>query len=119
MNEEIQKAETVTANSMLPVAPLPHDDSLESSAVGPQDSKNPRWDNCSPPEVQARQASPLLSTVQQAAQRLNLAPITIRRLIQRKKLRRQPDVRKILISDAELVRFASRTAGLQRGGVLA
>jgi excisionase family DNA binding protein len=52
--------------------------------------------------------SPLAWNIGQVAARLNLATITIRRLLARGKLRRIDGTRKVLIAEAELQRFVTQ-----------
>jgi excisionase family DNA binding protein len=54
-------------------------------------------------------ASPgkLLFDVNEAAQRLSISVVSVRKLIRARRIRRIPDFRKILISDAELRKFAA------------
>ncbi len=52
--------------------------------------------------------APLAWNIQQVAARLNLATITIRRLLTRGKLRRVDGTRKVLIAEAELLRFVTQ-----------
>ena len=51
-------------------------------------------------------APKLLFDVREAAARLSMSVQTIRKLIRQNRLKRVPGIRKILISDAELMRFA-------------
>jgi excisionase family DNA binding protein len=53
-------------------------------------------------------APKLLFDVREAAARLSVSVVSIRKLIRQNRLRRVPDFRKILISDAELQKFASQ-----------
>ena len=53
-------------------------------------------------------ATKLLYDVKEAAARLSISVVSIRKLIRQNRLRRVPDFRKILISDAELQKFASQ-----------
>jgi hypothetical protein len=53
------------------------------------------------------QSEKLLYDIREASARLSIAPITIRRLIARGHLHRQPNVRKLLFSGQELERFAT------------
>jgi hypothetical protein len=50
---------------------------------------------------------PLLYDIRAAAARLSMSVVSIRKLIRQRRLRRIPDFRKILISGAELRRFAA------------
>ena len=52
--------------------------------------------------------APLAWNIGQVAARLNLATITIRRLIARGKLKRVDGTRKVLIAEAELQRFVTQ-----------
>jgi hypothetical protein len=52
-------------------------------------------------------ATPLLHDIRSASARLSMSPVSIRKLIRQRRLRRVPDFRKILISEAELQRFAT------------
>jgi excisionase family DNA binding protein len=49
----------------------------------------------------------LLFNVNEAAARLSVSVVSIRKLIRQNRLRRVPNFRKILISDAELHKFAA------------
>jgi excisionase family DNA binding protein len=55
----------------------------------------------------ANGAPKLLFDVREAALRLSVSVVSIRKLIRQNRLRRVPDFRKILISEAELQRFAT------------
>ena len=57
----------------------------------------------------ANNVSKLLYDVREAAARLSVSVVSIRKLIRQNRLKRVPDFRKILISDAELQRFAGNT----------
>ena len=52
-------------------------------------------------------ATPLLHNIRSAAARLSISPVSVRKLIRQKRLRRVPDFRKILIAETELQRFAA------------
>jgi hypothetical protein len=80
------------------------------AAIGNEDKKQP--DDAS--EVQAERLRPtpkseerLLCDVNQAAELLSVSPVSIRRLIQRNRLSRIPNFRKVLISYDELRKFAA------------
>jgi excisionase family DNA binding protein len=49
----------------------------------------------------------LLFDVQDAAARLSVSVVSIRKLVRQGRLRRVPDFRKVLISESELQRFAA------------
>ncbi|MFZ0827866.1 MAG: helix-turn-helix domain-containing protein [Verrucomicrobiia bacterium] len=51
--------------------------------------------------------TPLLHDIRGAAARLSMSPVSIRKLIRQNRLKRVADFRKILISEAELQRFAT------------
>lgn len=53
------------------------------------------------------QSDKLLYDIKESSARLSIAPITVRRLLARGHIHRQPNVRKVLISGAELERFAT------------
>lgn len=53
------------------------------------------------------QPSPLLFDIHTTAQRLCMSPVSVRKLIRQRRLKRLGDFRKILISENELQRFAS------------
>lgn len=55
----------------------------------------------------AAKPAPLCWTIDQAAERLNLATITVRRLILRGKLRKIEGIRKVLVPEASLREFAA------------
>jgi excisionase family DNA binding protein len=59
-------------------------------------------------ETGSASPAPLAWTIKQVAARLNLATITIRRLLARGKLRRVDGTRKVLIAEAELQRFVTQ-----------
>ncbi len=50
---------------------------------------------------------PLLLDINAAAQRLSLAPVTIRKLIRQQRLARVPNIRKLLIPEISLRQFAA------------
>jgi hypothetical protein len=52
-------------------------------------------------------ATPLLHDIRGASVRLSMSPVSIRKLIRKNRLKRVGDFRKILISEAELQRFAT------------
>lgn len=52
-------------------------------------------------------ATPLLHDIRAAAARLSMSPVSIRKLVRQKRLRRVPDFRKILIPETELQHFAA------------
>jgi excisionase family DNA binding protein len=55
----------------------------------------------------ANGATKLLFDVREAAARLSVSVVSIRKLIRQRRLKRVADFRKILISEAELQRFAT------------
>jgi hypothetical protein len=57
-------------------------------------------------EVNA-QPQPLVWDVRGAARRLSISPVTIRKLVRQGRLARLPNIRKLLIPESELQRFAS------------
>ena len=57
----------------------------------------------------ANVAPKLLFDVRESAARLSVSVVSIRKLIRQNRLKRVPDFRKILISEAELQRFAAMT----------
>ena len=59
------------------------------------------------PKSAANGAARLLFDVREAAARLSVSVVSIRKLIRQNRIRRVPDFRKILISENELQRFAS------------
>jgi hypothetical protein len=59
-------------------------------------------------EITGQPETKLLRNLSEAASQLNLAPITVRRLVARKLLHRQPHVRKLMFTPAELQRFANQ-----------
>ncbi|HEY5504109.1 MAG TPA: hypothetical protein VIK28_03055 [Sedimentisphaerales bacterium] len=52
--------------------------------------------------------TPLLFDIHATAQRLCMAPVSVRKLIRQGRLKRLGDFRKILISENELQRFAAQ-----------
>lgn len=52
--------------------------------------------------------APLLFDIHATAQRLCMAPVSVRKLIRQGRLKRLGDFRKILISEIELQRFAAQ-----------
>ena len=53
------------------------------------------------------QVEPLLLDIHNAAKRLSLAPVTVRKLIRQQRLARIPNIRKVLIPEHSLVKFAN------------
>jgi predicted site-specific integrase-resolvase len=53
------------------------------------------------------QTQPLLLDIYAAAQRLSVAPVTIRKLVRQGRLSRVPNIRKLLIPDASAQKFAA------------
>ena len=51
--------------------------------------------------------TPLLYDIHATAQRLCMSPVSVRKLIRQRRLKRLGDFRKILISENELQRFAA------------
>ena len=52
-------------------------------------------------------ATPLLHDIRGVAARLSMSPVSVRKLVRQNRLKRVSDFRKILISEAELQRFAA------------
>jgi hypothetical protein len=50
---------------------------------------------------------PLLLDIYAAAQRLSVAPVTVRKLIRQRRLARVPNIRKLLIPESSLRQFAA------------
>jgi hypothetical protein len=59
------------------------------------------------PEMNEPQPQPLLLDIYAAAQRLSVAPVTIRKLVRQQRLARVPGIRKLLIPEASCRRFAA------------
>ena len=59
------------------------------------------------PETQTNQPPPLLWDIYAAAQLLSVSPVTIRKLVRQQRLARVPNIRKVLIPDSSLQRFAN------------
>ena len=57
-------------------------------------------------EIEHEAPAPLCWTLAQAAARLNVSKITVRRLLARGLIKRISGVRRVLISEAELLRFS-------------
>jgi hypothetical protein len=53
------------------------------------------------------QPQKLCWNIYDSAQRLSLAPVTIRKLVRQQRLARVPGIRKLLISECSLQRFAA------------
>jgi hypothetical protein len=53
------------------------------------------------------QSQPLLLDIYAAAQRLSVAPVTIRKLVRQQRLARVPNIRKLLIPENSLRQFAA------------
>lgn len=51
--------------------------------------------------------TPLLFDIRAAAQRLSMSVVSVRKLIRARRLSRLPNFRKILVSEAELQKFAA------------
>ena len=51
--------------------------------------------------------TPLLLDIRAAAERLSVAPVTIRKLVRQQRLTRVPGVRKLLIPENSLQKFAA------------
>jgi len=65
--------------------------------------------NHGPPRVASQDANPAAFKLKQACQYLGgISPVTVRRLIDRGLIKRNPALRHIVISKAELDRFLSR-----------
>jgi hypothetical protein len=58
-------------------------------------------------ETETDQPPPLLWDIHAAAKRLSVSVVTVRKLIRQQRLARVPNVRKILIPDVSLRRFAN------------
>jgi|GEM_PF-2151776 len=58
-------------------------------------------------ETETNQPPPLLWDIHAAAKRLSVSPPTIRKLVRQQRLARVPNIRKLLIPDCSLQRFAS------------
>jgi len=69
--------------------------------------KNSSDDAAETAESATNGAAKLLFDVREAAARLSVSVVSIRKLLRQKRLHRVPDFRKILISDSELRRFAA------------
>ena len=69
----------------------------------PQNSPNPLAENAT---ATSNATAKLLFDVREAAARLSISVVSVRKLIRQKRLKRVPDFRKVLISDGELKRFA-------------
>jgi len=61
-------------------------------------------------QIQTETPQRLLFPIREAASRLSLSTISIRRLVRRRLLKPVPGVRKLLFSENELQRFAGQTA---------
>lgn len=61
------------------------------------------------PDANGTQPQPLVWDVHSAARRLSVSPVTVRKLVRGKRLARLPQIRKLLISEMELQRFAATT----------
>lgn len=59
-------------------------------------------------EIKHEAPAPLCWTLAQAAARLNVSKITVRRLLARGLIKRIAGTRKVLVSEAELLRFTSQ-----------
>jgi hypothetical protein len=92
------------------------------SAHAAQDSKNPRWDNASPPltgenisNTSRRKGQPapdttkLLYTLKETAFMLSVSEKSVRRLLERGLLKSNPALRTKLISSASINAFAKMT----------
>lgn len=58
-------------------------------------------------DVNEPQQQPLLLDIYAAAQRLSVAPVTIRKLVRQQRLARVPGIRKLLIPEVSCRRFAA------------
>ena len=58
-------------------------------------------------ETETIQPPPLLWDIYDAAKRLSVSPVTIRKLVRQQRLARVPNIRKVLIPDTSLLRFAN------------
>jgi hypothetical protein len=58
-------------------------------------------------EIAPASAGKLLFDVNEAAQRLSISVVSVRKLIRARRIRRVPNFRIILVSDAELQKFAA------------
>lgn len=58
-------------------------------------------------ETEINQPPPLLWDISAAAQRLSVSPVTIRKLVRQQRLARVPNIRKLLIPESSLQRFAN------------
>jgi hypothetical protein len=58
-------------------------------------------------EIAPASTGKLLFDVNAAAQRLSISVVSVRKLIRARRIRRVPNFRKILVSDAELQKFAA------------
>jgi excisionase family DNA binding protein len=64
-------------------------------------------ENAKNTELKTNQPPPLLWDINTAAQRLSVSEVTIRKLVRQGRLARVPGVRKLLIPDVSLQRFAN------------
>ncbi len=58
-------------------------------------------------ETKTIEPPPLLWDIHAAAKRLSVSPQTVRKLVRQQRLARVPNIRKLLIPDSSLQRFAN------------